>query len=73
MNATPSISQSAPGYELRFCPLSGHGPVRAFPCDAEGHVDIDALSARTRLDYFYARTVIGREFARPAVQASTLH
>jgi hypothetical protein len=73
MNASPSISQPVTHYELRFRPLSTQGQIRAFPCDAEGHVDIDALSARARLDYFYARTVIGREFARPAVQPSTLH
>jgi hypothetical protein len=36
-------------------------------------VAIDALDARTRLNYFYARTVIGREFARPVVTPVTLH
>ena len=42
------------------------------PGDEAGHVDIDSLSARARLNYFYARTVIGREFSMPAVQR-TLH
>jgi hypothetical protein len=73
MNASQSPSHQATGYELRFRSLSAEGRVQAFPCDAEGHVDIDALSERTRLEYFYARTVIGREFSRPAVQASNLH
>src|SRR5258706_6822548 len=59
MNASQSTSQQATGYELRFRPLSVEGRVQAFPCDAEGHVDIDALSERTRIQYFYARTVIG--------------
>jgi hypothetical protein len=36
-------------------------------------VDIDALGERARLNYFYARTVIGREFSIPAVQAGDLH
>jgi hypothetical protein len=73
MNASHPISQHAVHYELCFRPLKGEGRVPAFPCDAEGHVDIDSLSARARLDYFYARTVIGREFALPAVQPTTLH
>jgi hypothetical protein len=73
MNAPQSTSNQATGYELRFRSLSAEGRVQAFPCDAEGHVDIDALSERTRIEYFYARTVIGREFALPAVQASSFH
>lgn len=59
-------------YELCFRSLFDEGPGYAFPCDREGHVDIDGLCERARINYFYARTVIGREFARPAVQ-SVLH
>ena len=55
------------GFELRFNSLFREGYAMAFPCDEEGHVDIDALSERMRTNYFYARTVIGREFAMPAV------
>ena len=73
MNAPQSTSHQAAAYELRFRSLSAEGGARAFPCDAEGHVDIDALSERTRIEYFYARTVIGREFALPAVQARCFH
>jgi len=60
-------------YELRFASLFIEGRAYAFPCDADGHVDIDRLSAKARLNYFYARTVIGREFSIPAVQRCTLH
>jgi len=60
-------------YELRFRSLFDEGRGYAFPCDVEGHVDIDTLSERARLNYFYARTVIGREFTLPAVQASACH
>jgi hypothetical protein len=35
-------------------------------------VDLDTLSGRARLNYLYARTVIGREFSMPAVRP-TLH
>ena len=37
----------------------------AFPCDAHGWVDLDSLGEMARANYFYARTVIGREFHAP--------
>ena len=52
-------------YELRFAGLFNPGRGYAFPCDAHGHVDIDSLADRARMNYFYARTVIGREFHAP--------
>ena len=55
-------------YELLFATLEGDTRGIAFPCDAQGHVDLDALSDSSRNTYFYARAVIGRVFARPAVQ-----
>ena len=75
MNATQSTLQTDAGYELRFTSLFNQGRGLSFPCDAAGQVDIDTLSARARLNYLYARTVIGREFFLPAVQPSpeTLH
>jgi hypothetical protein len=70
MNAShPAIE----AYELRFQSLFDEGRGYFFPCDAQGHVDIDSLSERARNNYLYARTVIGREFAVPAVQPSALH
>ena len=60
-------------YELRFRSLFDEGRALAFPCDAHGHVDMDCLSARALTNYLYARSVIGREFAMPAVQHSSLH
>jgi hypothetical protein len=61
-------STSANPYRLHFPSLFHEGRGYAFPCDSEGHVDLDALSERARTNYFYARTVIGREFAMPAVR-----
>ena len=44
----------------------------AFPCDEQGRVEIDALTERVRNDYLYARAMVGRETAPPAlVRAST--
>ena len=59
-------------FELRFQSLFNEGRALTFPCDAQGHVDMDALSTRARDNYLYARTVVGREFATPAVQACQL-
>lgn len=69
MNATALCSaQATAGFELRFQSLFNEGRALSFPCDDAGRVNLDALSERARSNYFYARTVIGREFAHPAVQ-----
>jgi hypothetical protein len=60
-------------YELRFSCLSGTGRSYAFPCDPQGRVDLDRLSDEARINYLYARAVVGRELAAPAVQASARH
>ena len=56
-------------YELRFAALEGGAHGVAFPCDAQGHVNLDALSDTSRNAYLYARAVVGAVFARPAVEA----
>jgi hypothetical protein len=58
-------------FELRFRSLFDDGRGYAFSCDEAGHVDIDTLSSKARLNYFYARTVIGREVAMPAVRLAS--
>jgi hypothetical protein len=55
-------------YELRFRSLFDAGRALAFECDVAGHVDLDTLPARARLNYLYARTCVGREFATPEVR-----
>jgi hypothetical protein len=72
MHTTTLSSREAARYELRFQSLFHEGRAYSFPCDEAGRVDIDSLGAKVRLNYFYARTVIGREFAMPVV-APTLH
>ena len=52
-------------YELRFKGLFDVGRGLAFPCDAQGNVDLDSLTDRARLNYFYARTTVGRDFFAP--------
>jgi hypothetical protein len=60
-------------YELRFGHLFHEGRALAFPCDANGQVRLDQLSERARANYLYARALVGREFAQPAVLRSDLH
>ena len=67
MNAPEMISSGPADYELRFLSLHDAGRAYAFPCDAAGHVDMDALSDTARDNYLFARTVVGREFSIPAV------
>jgi len=63
------MNESATGaYELRFQNLFDSGRGFAFPCDPAGRVDMDKLSDRARLNYLYARAMVGRELAVPAVR-----
>ena len=55
-------------YELRFEPLSRQGRAYAFACDGDGRVDLDGMSDRTRNNYLFARSLIGRDVSRPRVQ-----
>ncbi len=58
---------------LRFQSLFDSGRGFAFPCDPAGHVDLNRLSDRERDNYLYARAVVGRELATPAVRPRRLH
>ena len=68
MDATPVTH-----YELRFNSLFDNGRSYCFPCDSEGHVDLDTLSERARNNYLYSRAAVGHDLAVPAVQACDLH
>lgn len=56
-------------FEVRFDSLHRSGYGLAFACDARGQVDLDGLPERARNNYFFARAMIGREFATPVVAA----
>lgn len=60
-------------FELRFDSLFVSGRGYAFPCDPKGQVDLDRMSERARNNYFYARAMVGRELAVPAVVPAMLH
>ncbi|HET9976922.1 MAG TPA: hypothetical protein VFQ20_05765 [Burkholderiaceae bacterium] len=65
-NALPS------SFQICFNNLFDGGRSLAFPCDARGQVDIDALSERARANYLYARAMVGRDYSAPAVRAPAL-
>jgi hypothetical protein len=60
-----------PAFEVRFASLYAPGRGYAFPCDRQGHVDLDALSERARINYLFARGMVGREIATPCICAQT--
>jgi len=60
-------------FELRFRSLFHQGRALAFPCDADGRVDVGGLSAHARANLTRARAAVGRDFAMPAVEQCTLN
>lgn len=66
---------SAPlfSYELRFHSLFDPGRSFCFPCDSEGHVDLNVLSDQARNNYLYSRAAVGHDLAAPTVQACADH
>ena len=60
-------------FRLCFRSLFDAGRGYAFPCDGEGRVQLDELSDRARTNYLYARAMVGRELAEPAVECVGLH
>jgi hypothetical protein len=55
-------------FEIRFQSLHRPGCALAFPCDAQGRVDLDVVSERARENYFFARAMVGRDYAWPQVR-----
>jgi len=63
-NAAGAISSR---FELLYRSVSTHRCGYAFPCDAEGRVELDELSERARENYFYARAMVGLDLMHPEV------
>ena len=57
-----------PGFRLRFEANVEGEPVIDIPCDADGKVDLDALSEAERTAYFYARVVCHPRFSAQVVR-----
>ena len=65
-------TNSGSEYEVRFESLFNQGRGLSFPCDRDSRVDLDHASERARNNYLFARAMVGREFAYPAVRAVSL-
>ena len=69
MTAMTKLERGAQ-FQIRFRSLFNEGRGLAFPCDAAGQVDLDALSELGRCNYLFARAMVGREYATPDVRAA---
>jgi len=56
---------------LRFVPRGRGVRCLTFACNAEGHVEMDRLSERERVDYLFARALRGRDYRLDVVKAMT--
>lgn len=54
-------------HEIRFQSLFHEGCALSFPCDEQGHVDLNTLQPLALDNYLFARATVGREFATPAI------
>lgn len=54
-------------YEIYYRPLADTQSTLRFPCDVQGHVDLDELSPQAVENYLFARAMVGRDYAMPAV------
>lgn len=67
--STPSAHRPA-SVELRFVHRRNDRKSLAFPCDAAGRVDLDALDERRRNEYLFARALMGRDYEFPVIAIS---
>jgi len=70
MHNTCAASLAASSFEIRFASLFAAGHALAFPCDAFGKVDLDALPAQARTNYLFARAMVGKDFCAPCISHS---
>jgi hypothetical protein len=56
-------------FALRFHSLFSAGHDYAFPCDAQGQVNLDSLSDRALANYLFVRGAVGHEFLGPLVES----
>ncbi|MDB5874176.1 MAG: hypothetical protein JWQ07_3618 [Ramlibacter sp.] len=60
-------------FQLCFRSLFNSGRGFSFPCNRQGQVDLDRLSERARNNYLFARAMVGRDLAVPAIETIALH
>ncbi|MGJ0223456.1 hypothetical protein ACQUZK_08635 [Streptococcus pyogenes] len=65
MDTAPGPAARGSAYELRFAGLFNTGRGFAFPCDAQGKVDVAVLGERARASYLRACRNVGRDLCAP--------
>ena len=65
LSSTPLTASQR--FELRFESFARARPALAFPCDADGLVNMDSMSPRARNNYLGARALLGHDYAYPVV------
>lgn len=68
-----NTSAASSTYELCFNSLFSDRHSFSFPCDAAGRVDMDSLGERARVNYLYARAMMGLEVSWPDVRPNGPH
>ncbi len=68
MQDQASTSDDADRYTLFFRSILMAGRGYKFPCDANGGVQLQAMSARLRQNYLYAKGLVGLELLSPVVE-----
>jgi len=68
MNSEP-LSLERTHFALRFQSLFSAGHDYAFPCDAQGQVNMDRLSDKALANYLFVRGAVGHEFLGPLVES----
>lgn len=54
-------------YELHFAAAHPGGHAYTFLCDEHGRVDLNALTEHDKVEYLFARALVGRDLVRPVV------
>ena len=68
LNTHSSQPVAGNDYSLWFESLYDWGRSFAFPCNAQGEVNLDALNNRLRANYLYARALVGRDYSTPVLR-----
>jgi hypothetical protein len=61
------VDMAQADYEIQYQSLTDQQGRMCFPCDGQGHVDLDGLSPQAVENYLFVRAMVGRDFALPAV------
>ena len=67
VKADTAAVPAAPAFHVRYASLFCPGRALAFPCDAAGWVDLQALPGHARDNYLIARALVGQDYSEQLV------